>query len=155
VSYQLFAWPVDRAMTTEEAIAEIHERSRRRSFGLGREQRVASFAAQMDEQFPEIGSIRSPIPMEFEVHRTWVFLALPWSMVTDLIGRIAYTAFEQGLALYDPQREIVALPAAFGDAPLALAGVEEHQRMAAEAMLDLMGRIGVDQERGAPFDGNN
>ena len=146
MSYQLFAWPVDRPMTPDEAIADIRVRSSRRSFGIGREQRVASFAAQMDEQFPNIGTMKSPIPMEFDVHRTWVFLALPWSMVTDLIGRIAYTAFEQGLALYDPQREVVALPAPFGDGPLALAGVEEHQRLAADAMRDLLGKVGINPD---------
>ena len=146
MSYDLFAWPVDRAMTTEEAIAEIRERSSRRSFGLGREQRVASFAAEMDEQFPNLGTSRSPIPMEFDVHRGWVFMALPWTMVADLIGRISHIAFEQGLALYDPQRELVALPAPFGDAPLALAGVEEHERLAADALRELMGRFGIDPD---------
>lgn len=146
MSYQLFAWPVDRAMTSDEAIAEIQRRSSRRSLGLGREQHVAGFAAEMDEQFPGVESGRNPIPMELDIHRDWVHLGLPWSMATDLIGRIAYAAYEQGLALYDPQRHLVALPAPFGAAPLQLADLEEHQRMAADAMRDLLGKVGIDPD---------
>ena len=146
MSYQLFAWPVDRAMTTAEAIAEIRARSSRRSFGLGREQHVAGFAAEMDEQFPGVESGRNPIPMELDIHRDWVHLGLPWSMATDLIGRIAYAAYEQGLALYDPQRNLVALPAPFADAPLQLADLEEHQRMAADAMRELLGKVGINPD---------
>ena len=146
MSYQLFGWPVDRAMAAEEAIAEIRARASRRSFGLGREQHVAGFAAEMDEQFPGVEAGRNPIPMELDVHRDWVHLGLPWSMATDLMGRIAYAAYEQGLALYDPQRALVALPAPFGDAPLPLADLEAHQRMAADAMRDLLDRVGIDPD---------
>jgi len=154
MSYELVAWPIDRAMSAEEAIAQIRERTSRWPVGIGRDRRIKAFAAAMDEAFPGIGSMASPIPMEFDVHRDWVHMALPWSMVADLVRTISPLAYDAGLALYDPQRDEVALPQPFGGAPLGVAGVEEHERMAATAMNAIIG--GLDVPDGvSPIDGVN
>ena len=94
MSYELFAWPVDTALPAHVAIAEIRVRAERRSIGFGRDRRVKAFASAMDEQYPGLGTASSPIPMEFDVHRDWVRLALPWTMARDLLGPIAWIAFE-------------------------------------------------------------
>ena len=133
MSYDLLAWPVDRAMSADEARVEIQARSNRWPMGLGREPRIDAFARAMQLRYPGLGSLASTIPMEFDVHRSWVFMALPWSYVAGLIAEIAPLAFETGLALYDPQRDLVALPAPFGEAPLGTEGVFEHERLAEQA----------------------
>src|SRR5438105_11818051 len=43
VSYDLFAWPVDRELSNEEAVAQIGRRSQAWSLGIGRDRRVEAF----------------------------------------------------------------------------------------------------------------
>jgi hypothetical protein len=133
VSYDLYAWPVDRPISEDEARVEIQERLGKWPLGLGRDKRLGPFVKAMDHRFPSLGTAAAPVPMEFDVHRNWVFMALPWSYVAGLVEAIAPIAFEAGLALYDPQRDEVALPAPFGAAPLGTTGITEHERMAEEA----------------------
>ena len=143
MSYDLLAWPIDAAMAPEQAIKQIQDRASRWPVGIGRDRRIKAFVAAMHEAFPGIGSMASPIPMEFDVHRDWVFMALPWSMVGDLVRTIAPLAYNSGLALFDPQRKEVALPRAFGPAPLGVAGIEEHEQMAGTAMNAIIGGLDV------------
>lgn len=133
MSYDLYAWPVDRAMSADEARVEIQERSAKWPLGLGRDKRIDRFAREMQRRYPGLGSPVATLPIEFDVHRSWVFMALPWSYVAGLVEAIAPLAFAEGLALYDPQRDAVALPAPFGAAPLGLEGIDEHERMAEKA----------------------
>jgi hypothetical protein len=154
MSYDLYAWPVDRPMTSDEARVEIQERMGKWPIGLGRDRRLAPFVQAMERRFPGLGSLTSEVPMEFDVHRNWVFMALPWSYVTELVETIAPIAFVEGLALYDPQRDLVALPAPHGDAPLGSAGIEEHERIAEHAF-DLI-RQGVEiGPDGDPLEASN
>ena len=133
MSYDLYAWPVNRAMSSDEARIEIEERMGKWPIGLGRDRRLAPFVEAMERQFPGLGGPRSPVPMEFDVHRDWVFMALPWSYVAGLVETIAPIAFAQGLALFDPQRDLVALPAPLGLEPLGTAAIDQHERMAEQA----------------------
>jgi hypothetical protein len=151
VSYDLYAWPVDRPMTADEARVEIQDRAGRWAVGLGRDRRVEQFAREMQRLYPGLGSPVSEIPMEFDVHRNWVFMALPWSYVAGLVEAIAPIAFEAGLALFDPQRDEVALPAPFGTAPMGTDGIDQHERIAERAFDTLLhgGSIGED---GQPID---
>ena len=112
---------------------EILDRSGKWPIGLGRDKRLRPFVRAMQERYPGLGSPVVELPMEFDVHRNWVFMALPWSYVAGLIEIIAPLAFAEGLALYDPQRDVVAFPAPFGSEPLGVEGVGEHERMAEEA----------------------
>jgi len=143
VSYELFAWPVDRPLPAHLAIAEIRVRAERRSLGFGRDRRVQAFASAMDEQYPGLGTASGPIPMEFDVHRDWVRIALPWTMARDLLGPIAWIAFEGGLALFDAQRDLVAMPRPFGRDPLPLADADQHERLAAQALGLLADGVGI------------
>jgi hypothetical protein len=133
VSYDLYAWPVARAMSDDEARVEIQERMGRWAIGLGRDRRLAPFVSAMKARFPGVGTPLADLPIEFDVHRTWVFMALPWSYVAGLVETIAPIAFGAGLALYDPQRDLVALPAPFGSSPMGTEGTTEHERMAERA----------------------
>jgi hypothetical protein len=133
MSYDLYAWPVDRAMSDDEARVEIEGRMGRWSIGLGRDRRLAPFVQAIERRFPGLGTPHAAFPMEFDVHRDWVFMALPWSFVAEMIEAIAPIAFAEGLALYDPQRDVVALPSPFGASPLGTAGTEEHERKAEQA----------------------
>lgn len=112
---------------------EILDRSGRWAIGLGRDKRLGPFVRAMQQRYPGLGSPVVEVPMELDAHRNWVFMALPWSYVAGLIEVIAPLAFAEGLALYDPQRDLVALPAPFGTAPLGVEGVADHERMAEEA----------------------
>jgi HEAT repeats len=152
VSYDVLAWPVDRAMTPEEAIAEIQERSGHWRIGLGRDRRLNAFVKAIDGRLPGLGTERSEYPMEFDVHRNWVFMALPWSYVREVIDVIAPIAFAEGIALYDPQRNLVALPRPFGEAPLGTAGTEEHERNA-QRMLGIIASGGPLTADGDPSEG--
>jgi hypothetical protein len=137
VSYDLYAWPVDRAMPRDEAIAEVERRVAKWAIGLGRDRRIDAFVHAVELRFPKLRTAWNDVPMEFDVHRDWVFMGLGWSYVAELIEAIAPIAFEEGIALYDPQRELVAMPRPFADAPLGLAGVAAHER-SAEHAIDLV-----------------
>jgi hypothetical protein len=146
VSYDLYAWPVDKAMSSDEARVDIQGRMGSWPLGLGRDRRLEPFVKKMERRFPGLGGPNSEVPMEFDVHRSWVFMALPWSYVAELVATIAPMAFADGLALYDPQRDLVALPAPFGAAPLGTEGTDEHERIAEQAF-DLIRRgveVGAD-----------
>lgn len=133
MSYDLYAWPVDRAISSDEARVEIEQRMGKWPIGLGRDHRLAPFVEAMERRFPGLGGATSEVPMEFDVHRNWVFMALPWSYVAGLVEAIAPMAFANGLALYDPQRDLVALPAPFGESALRTDGIDQHERIAEQA----------------------
>lgn len=142
MSYDLIVWPVDRAMTTEEAIEEAHRRSTTWKLGLRRNRKIDAFAKQMRERFPGIDNGTADYPMEFDVGADHVHLALPWTAVAEVIEVIGPLAFDAGLAVCDPQREIVALPPPYGTAPLGTEGVEEHERGAADAIQQIVSGLG-------------
>jgi hypothetical protein len=139
MSYDLLAWPVDRQMSWAEAIADIEKRATRWKIGLRHDRRIDAFERAMKARFPGIGTARSEYPMEFDVRAEYVQVSLPWSMVSELLDAIAPIAFEAGLALFDPQRELVGMPAPFGSAPLGTSGVDEHEEHAARAIRDIAG----------------
>src|SRR5438552_18555035 len=149
MSYDLLGWPVDRALSTEEAIAEIQDRAGGWPIGLGRDRKLNGFVKAMERHFRGLGTATSEAPMEFDVHHNWVFIALPWSQVERLVDEIGEIAFAEGVALFDPQRERVALPRPFGDTPLGTAGTDAHVRMA-ERAIDLVAR-GVAMPGDDPF----
>lgn len=142
MSYDLIVWPVDRAMTTEEAIEDARRRSTTWKIGLRRNRKIDAFAKAMRGRFPGIDSGTADYPMEFDVGADHVHLALPWTAVADLIEIIGPLAFDAGLAVCDPQRELVAMPPPFGTSPLGTDGVEAHERGAADAITQIMSRRG-------------
>jgi hypothetical protein len=153
VSYDLVAWPVDRAMTDEEALADIERRAGTWKLGFRRDRRIDAFVKAMHSRFAGIGTDRSPVPMEFNVRSDYVYMTLPWSMVAELVEAIAPLAFDAGLALHDPQREQIALPAPFGTHPLGIERIDEVEHQAAQAIDSIVSRLtsgsGWDPEAGA------
>src|SRR5438046_1189523 len=130
-------------MTSDEAIVEISERSSTWKLGIGRDRRVDAFVKALEKRFPELGTPRSDLPIEFDVHRDWLFMGIGWSYVTEFVEAIAPIAFAEGLALYDPQRELVAMPQPFADAPMGTTGIAAHERIAERAIDALVTAAGL------------
>ena len=134
MTYDLVVWPVDRPLTFEEAAGDVARLGGSLSFGRGHDKRLDPFIAAMEKRYPGLrgrGAVQPPF--EFDVHRRQVFMGISWSAVEDVVGVVGEVAYASGLAVYDPQREAVGLPAPFADAPMTSDGVEVHVRKAGEA----------------------
>jgi hypothetical protein len=138
VSYDFIVWPVDRALTVEEAIAAIDRFGGSFQFGLGHDKRVDAFVDAMRERYPGLHGNEEHRPFEFDVMRKHVFIAVPDSAAVEVAEVVADAAWTAGLAVFDPQRAIVALPRPFGNAPMTLDGIDTHVVEADEAALDRM-----------------
>lgn len=135
VTFDLIVWPVDRALTLEEARAEVGRLGGYLSFGRGHDKRLDPFIAAMEQRYPGLrgGGAGSP-PFEFEVRRRQIVMGIPWTMAETVVQDVAEVAWTTGLAVYDPQRQAVGLPASFADAPMTSDGLERHVQAAAEAL---------------------
>lgn len=126
MTFDLTVFPVDRPLTFREAAAEIEHASGWR-LGLGHDRRLDPFITEMERRFP---GIRGPgpegPPVEFTVTRGTVGFGIGWSVVEELVPVICEVAFRTGLAVWDPQRETIGLPAPFSDAPLGPEGLSDH-----------------------------
>jgi hypothetical protein len=128
MSYELIVWPVDRALTVEEAIAEIGHFGGRWEFGLGHDKRLDAFAQAVRERYPDLEENEEHRPFEFDVMHKHVFVAVADAAAVQVSEVVADAAWTAGLAVFDPQRQLVALPAPFGDAPMSLDGVDAFVR---------------------------
>lgn len=124
MSYELIVWPVDRGLTLDEAKDEIGGFSSGWQFGIGHDKRLDAFAATMKERYPDLAENEEHRPFEFDVMRKHAFVAVPDAAAVQITEVVSSAAWDAGLAVFDPQRQLVALPAPFGDAPMALDGVE-------------------------------
>jgi hypothetical protein len=140
VSYELIVWPVDRPVTVEEAEAEIAHFSSAFQFGIGHDKRLDAFAEAVRERYPSLHGNEEHRPFEFDVMRKHVFVAAPDVAAVQVTEVVASAAWTAGLAVFDPQRQIVALPSPFSDAPMSLDGIEafvpDADSMAADRMTD-------------------
>jgi hypothetical protein len=140
VTFDLIVWPVDRALTLEEARAEVGRLGGYLSFGRGHDRRLDPFIAAMEKRYPGLrGGGALPPPFEFDVHRRQIVMGIPWTMVESVVPDVADVAWTTGLAVYDPQRQVVGLPPSFADAPMTSDGLEQHARAAAEALTSVEG----------------
>lgn len=123
--------PVDRAMTDDEASAEVERLQRSLGFGFGHDPRLDPFIEAMGKRYWQLRA-RTPIPapFEFDVARSYVFVGIPWNKVDEVLGAVAETAHATGVAIWDPQRGIVGLPEPWAEAPLPIEGTEDHVRQA-------------------------
>jgi hypothetical protein len=124
MSYELIVWPVDRAMTVEEAIAEVEHLSGPLQFGLGHDHRLDLFVQAMRDRYPDLHGNEEQRPFEFDLMRKHVFVAVPDSAAVEVAAVVAESAWSAGVAVFDPQRQLVALPAPFGDEPMSLDGID-------------------------------
>jgi hypothetical protein len=132
VTYDLYVLPVDRALASDEVAAAIDAAGGSR-FGLGHDRRLDPFIASMERRYGRLRGIAAAPPFEFDVLRSHVFIGLPWSGVEEGVAVIAGLAYEAGLAVWDPQREAVGLPAPHAEAPLSAEGTEAHVHEAERA----------------------
>ena len=135
MTFDLIVWPVDRALTLEEARAEVNRLGSFLSFGRGHDRRLDPFIAAMEERYPGLlGGGAEPPPFEFDVHRRQVIVGIPWTMVETVVPDVAEVAWTTGLAVYDPQRQAVGLPTSFADAPMTSDGLEFHVQAAVDGL---------------------
>ena len=126
MSYELIVWPVDRALSVEEAIAEIGHFGSRLQFGPGHDHRLDAFVETMRERYPGLHGNEEHRPFEFDVMRKHVFVAVPDSAALQVAEVVADAAWSAGVAVFDPQRQVVALPSPFGEAPMSLDDIDAH-----------------------------
>jgi len=126
VTFDLTVFPVDRALTYDEAAVAV-ERASGWRLGFGHDRRLDPFLSAIERRFPGIrlGGPDAP-PVEVTVTRGTVVFGLGWSIVEELAPVICDMAYGLGLAVWDPQRESVGLPAPFGEAPLGADGLRAH-----------------------------
>ena len=126
MTFDLIAWPVDRPLTTEEAVAAV--RAMRPTFGfrLRTDRRIDRFVKELDKRYPGVASRFGSGPFEFDVSSTHVFIGIPWAIVDEVTQAVGDCAWAAGLALFDPQRRVAAMPAPFADLPMSWEGIEKH-----------------------------
>ncbi len=135
MTFDLIVWPVDRALTLEEAVAAVGRLGGPLSFARGRDRRLDAFVAAMEERYPGLrGRGGVPPPFAVDAQRRQIVLGIPWNMVETVARDVAEVAWTTGLAVYDPQRGAVGLPAPFADAPLTSEGLERQVQAADEAL---------------------
>jgi hypothetical protein len=132
VTYDLFILPADRPLTVDEAAA-IVDRSGGFPFGFGHDKRLDPFIASMERRYGRLRGINATPPFEFDVVRSHVFIGIPWIGVEEVVTAVGEAAFDAGVAVWDPQRAVVGLPAPHGEAPLNAEGTEAHVHKAETA----------------------
>jgi hypothetical protein len=132
VTYDLFILPADRALTVDEAAA-IVDRSGGFPFGLGHDKRLDPFIASMERRYGRLRGSKATLPFEFDIVRSHVFIGIPWVGVEEVVTAVGEAAFEAGVAVWDPQRALVGLPAPHGEAPMTAEGTEAHVHKAETA----------------------
>lgn len=132
MTYELFILPADRALTVDEAAA-IVDRSGGFPFGIGHDKRLDPFIASMERRYGRLRGMNATPPFEFDVVRSHVFIGIPWIGVEEVVTAVGEAAFEAGVAVWDPQRAVVGLPAPHGEAPMTADGTEAHVRKAETA----------------------
>ena len=133
MTFDLIVWPVARQLSTEEALAEVERFGGRPSFLGGHDKRLDPFIAAIEARYPGIRRGQGDIPCEFDVMRDHIFLGISWSRVEEVVKVVSEAAWRTGVAVYDPQREAVGLPAPFASAPMTSSGVEPHVATAERA----------------------
>ena len=137
VSYDLIVFPVDRPMTADEAAAEVERLAGGLQLSLRRDHRLDAFEERIDERWPgarkDQGMDR---PFEFDEMRHHVYVGLPPASAELGASVVAEAAWSTGVAVFDPQRHVVGLPAPFADAPLGTDGIADLVAAAAAEQED-------------------
>lgn len=126
VSYDLIVFPVDQPMTADEATAEVERLAGGLQLSVRRDHRLDAFEKRIDERWP--GALKASEmdrPFEFDVMRHHVFVGFPAASAELGVSVVAEAAWSTGVAVFDPQRHVVGLPAPFADAPLGTEGIAD------------------------------
>lgn len=142
MTFDVTVFPVDGPLSFAEARNEI-ERLTGWRLGLGHDPRLDPFLAEIERRYPGIRAPgRGDPPVEVTVTRGTVMFAVGWSRVGELIPAICDAAYETGLAVWDPQRKTVGLPAPYAGAPLGPVGLGPNVDTANQAIGGIMGSMG-------------
>ena len=142
MTFDITILPVDRPMTFAEAADEIERVSGWR-LGLGHDPRLDPFLAEVERRYPGIRSPgRGDPPVEVTVTRGTVVFGIGWAWVGELVPSICEAAYVTGLAVWDPQRQTVGLPAPYADAPLGPVALGQHVDAADRAIGAVVSTVG-------------
>jgi hypothetical protein len=126
VTYDLIVIPVEQPITADEAAAEIEKLSHGFQVGIRRDHRLDAFVDGMDERWPGLAKAHEwERPFEFDAMRHHVFVGVPPASAVEVAAVVAETAWSTGVAVFDPQRHVIGLPAPHADAPLTTDGIAE------------------------------
>jgi hypothetical protein len=124
--YELIVFPVDGPLTADEAAAAIEKLAGGWQIGLRRDHRLDAFEARIEEAFPGIlKADEAHRPFEFDAMRHHVFVGIPWESAEMVGAIVAEAAWSTGVAVFDPDRHLVGLPAPMADAPLSVEGIKD------------------------------
>jgi ferritin len=118
MQFDLYVWPADRALGGEaaaRAVARLAEDDPREA---PLDPRLAAFADEL----------RAPggTPFELHIHDRHVLVGIVRGDIELIGSEIADAAWRHGLAVFDPQRGVVALPGDLGGSPLTWEGIEAY-----------------------------
>ena len=134
MTFDLVVWPVDRALTLDEAVAEVGRLGDTASFGRRHDKRLDPFICALEKRYPGLRGRGASAPFAFDVHRRHVLIGIPGSYVAEVVEAVGAAAHGAGVAVFDRQRMMVALPSPFADAPMTADGVEPHVASADDAL---------------------
>jgi hypothetical protein len=121
--YELIVFPVDQPMTADEAAAAIEHMAGGLQIDPRRDHRLDAFEARMEEAWPGLKAREWDRPFEFDAMRHHVFIAIPRASAEEVAKVVVEAAWSTGVAVFDPERHLVGLPAPMADAPLSTAGI--------------------------------
>jgi hypothetical protein len=106
--------------------------------GAAYDTRLDPFITAMRKRYWRLRGI-GPLtpPFEFDVLAGHVVIRIPLSKATEVTMAVGEAAYRSGLAVLDPQRTVVGLPAPYADAPMTADGVEPHVASADDAVAAL------------------
>jgi hypothetical protein len=135
VTYDLMVFPVDRSMTFEEASAVIDAFVGGASVpGAAHDTRLDPFIAAMQRRYWRLRGIGPlPPPFEFDVLAGYILIGIPLSKAAEVTEAVGEAAYRSGLAVLDPQRTAIGLPAPYADSPMTAAGDEPQVASADDA----------------------
>ena len=79
----------------------------------------------MEEAWPVLKEPERDRPFEFDRMRHHVFIGIPFESAETVATVVAEAAWSTGVAVFDPKRHLVGLPAPMTDAPLPVDGIAD------------------------------
>ena len=123
---ELIVFPVDEPLTADEAAAAIEKLAGGWQVSLRRDHRLDAFEARMEHAWPGLlKASPSERPFEFDAMRHHVFVGIPFPSAEMVAKVVAEAAWSTGVAVFDPDRHLVGLPAPMADAPLDMTGIAD------------------------------
>ncbi len=123
--YELIVFPIDEPMTADEAATAVGRLAGGFQIGMRRDHRLDAFEERMEEAWPVLKAPERERPFEFDKMRHHVFIGIPLEVAETVAKVVAEAAWSTGVAVFDPERHLVGLPAPMADAPLPVDGIAD------------------------------